>query len=142
MAKQTSLFLPTGHNNLSITLTSADTTVAKLCFTAGSNDSDVKAIIVTSNDTVAVNLKVYITRSAVDYLLGTVPIPTLSGTDGATAAVDLLDLNSTTSILGLPLDNVGKPYIPMKTGDTLKIGCLATMTAAKTCTASVFGEDY
>jgi hypothetical protein len=30
----------------------------------------------------------------------------------------------------------------MKTGDTLKIGAIATMTAAKTCWVSVLGEDY
>jgi hypothetical protein len=51
MAKSTSLFLPKNANNQSITLTSADTSVAKLCFTAGADDSNVKAILATTNDT-------------------------------------------------------------------------------------------
>jgi len=122
-----------------VTLTSADTTVAKLCFTAGADDSDVKAIIATSDDTAAINLKIYITRGGTDYLIGTVNIPIAAGTNGTTPAVDVLN---STAFAGLPLDSVGKRYIPMKTGDTLKIGALATMTAAKTCTVSVFGQDY
>lgn len=139
MAKQNSLFLPAGANNQSVTITSADTTVAKLCFTAASNDSDVKSIIVTSNDTAAINLALYVTRSAVDYWLGTVNIPISSGTTGSVVSVDLINV---TSIPGLPLDNVGKAYLPLKTGDTLKVGPIVTMTAAKTCYVSVFGQDY
>jgi hypothetical protein len=139
MAKSTSLFLPVGANTQSITLTNADTTVAKLCFTAGSNDSDVKAIVATSDDTAAINLKVYITRGGVDYLLGTVNIPIASGTNGTVASVDIL---SATPFPGLPVDSVGKRYIPLKNGDTLKVACLATMTSGKTCTVNVLGQDY
>jgi hypothetical protein len=139
MAKSTSLFLPVGANTQSITLTNADTTVAKLCFTAGSNDSDIKAIVATSDDTAAINLKVYITRGGVDYLLGTVNIPIASGTNGTVASVDIL---SATPFPGLPVDSVGKRYIPLKNGDTLKVACLATMTSGKTCTVNVLGQDY
>jgi hypothetical protein len=139
MAKSTALYLPKGTNNQSVTLTSADTTVAKLCFTAGADDSDVKAIIATSDDTAAINLKVYITRGGTDYLIGTVNIPIAAGTNGSTPATDILN---STAFSGLPLDSVGKRYIPLKNGDTLKVGALVTMTAAKTCTVSVLGQDY
>jgi hypothetical protein len=139
MAKSTSLFLPKNANNQSITLTSADTSVAKFCFTAGADDSNVKAILATTNDTATINLAIYLTRGAVDYLIGTVNVPVASGTNGSAGTVDLL---SASAFPGLPLDNVGKRYIPMKTGDTLKIGAIATMTAAKTCWVSVLGEDY
>jgi hypothetical protein len=110
-----------------------------LCFTAGSNDSDVKAILVTSNDTAAINLSLYITRGGVDYLLGCVNIPIAAGTNGTVPGIDLL---AAAGMAGLPLDTVGKRYIPMKTGDTLKVGPIVTMTAAKTCTVSVFAQDY
>jgi hypothetical protein len=139
MAKTTSLYLPKGANNQSVTLTNADTTVAKLCFTAGADDSNIKGIMVCSDDTAAINLKIYLTRSSVDYLIGTVNIPTLSGTNGVAPAVDALNA---VALPGLPLDSVGKRYIPMKTGDTLKVGALVTMTSGKTCTVSVVGEDY
>lgn len=139
MAKQASLFLPAGANNQSVTITSADTTVAKLLFTAGANDSDVKSIIVTSNDTAAINLALYVTRSAVDYLLGTINIPISAGTTGSVVSVDLIN---TTSIPGLALDSAAKAYLPLKTGDTLKVGPIVTMTAGKTCYVSAFGQDY
>jgi hypothetical protein len=139
MAKTTSLFLPVGANNQSVTLTNADTTVAKTCFTAGSNDSNVKGIMACSDDTAAINLKVYIARGGTDYLIGTVNIPTLSGTNGIAPAVDVLNA---VALPGSPLDSVGKRYLPLKTGDTLKVGCVATMTSGKTCTVSVLGEDY
>lgn len=139
MAKTTSLYLPVGANNQSVTFTSADTTATKLAFTAASNDSNVKAIIACTDDTAAVNLKVFLTRGGVDYLLGTIRIATLSGTDGAAPGVDILNASG---MSGLPLDSVGKRYIPMKTGDTLRLSCLATMTAAKTLWVSVLGEDY
>jgi hypothetical protein len=139
MAKQTSLYLPKATNNQSITLTSSDTTTAKLSFTAGGDDSDVKSIIACTNDTAAVNLQIYVTRSSVDYLIATVNVPIASGSNGTVNAVDLLN---SSACAGLPLDLVGKRYIPLKNGDTLKIGCLATMTAAKTTWVSVFGYDY
>lgn len=139
MAKGTSLFLPKNVNNLSMTLTISDTTTPKLVFTAGSDDSDVKALIASTNDTAAVNLQVYLTRSAVNYLLGTINVPIASGTNGTAPAVDLLNASG---MAGLPLDAVGKRYIPMKTGDTLLVGCLATMTTAKTTWVSALGQDY
>src|SRR5258708_5947866 len=105
MAKQVSLFLPSVANNQSVTLTSADTTVPKLCFTAGTNDSDVKSIIATTTDSAAVNLTLWVTRSAVDYLLGTANIPITAGDTGAIASVDIL---AAALIPGLPLDSVNK----------------------------------
>ena len=139
MAKQSALFLPAGANNQSVLLTSADTTVAKLCFTAGTNDSDVKSIIATTTDSAAVNLTFWVTRGGTDYLLGTVNIPITAGDTGAIPSVDILGAGL---IPGLPLDSTGKPYLPLKTGDTLKVGCLVTMTAAKTTYVSIFGQDY
>jgi hypothetical protein len=101
MAKSTSLFLPKNANNQSITLTSADTSVAKLCFTAGADDSNVKAILATTNDTATINLAIYLTRGAVDYLIGTVNVPVASGTNGSAGTVDLL---SASAFPGLPLE--------------------------------------
>lgn len=139
MAKQASLLLPANTNTLSFALTSTHTTVSQLIFTSGANDSDVKSIIVTSNDTAAINLQLFITRGGVDYQLGTINIPISAGVGGTVVSVDLLN---SASIPGLPIDNVGKRYIPLKTGDTLRVAATVTMTAAKTCNISVFGEDY
>jgi hypothetical protein len=139
MAKQASLFLMAGFNTQSVTLTSSDTTTAKTCFTAGANDSVVRGIIATTTDSVTVNVTLWVTRSGTDYLLGTVNLPITAGDTGSAPSVDLL---ASAIIPGLPQDSVGKPYIPLKNGDTLKVGCLATMSTGKTTYVSVFGEDY
>jgi hypothetical protein len=139
MAKQEALYLGANVNTGSFQLTSAHTTATQAVFTAGSNDSDVKGILVSSNDTAAINLQLYIARGGTDYLIGTVNIPISAGVGGTVPAVDLLN---SAFLPGLPVDNVGKRYIPLKTGDVLKVAATVTMTAAKTCTINVFGYDY
>lgn len=139
MAKQTSLFLPVGANNNSVTIVNADGTSLKTLFTAGANDSDVKSIVATSSDTVQRNLSVYVTRGGTDYLLGTVPIYALSGTDGAATTIDVF---TNAFLTGLLIDNVGKYYMSLKSGDVLKVGVIVAVTAAKTITVSAFGQDY
>lgn len=139
MAKQTSLFLPVGANNQSLALTSADTTVATLGFTAGANGSDVKSIVATTTDTVTVNLLVYVVRGGTNYLLGGVNIPVTAGFTGALPSVDIL---AAAIIPGIPLDSIGKPYLSLASGDTLKFACKATMSGSVTTTVNVFGQDY
>lgn len=139
MAKQFSLFLPKGANNNSITLVNADGTALKLLFTAGADDSDVDSITVTSSDTVARILSLYVTRGGVDYILGTVTIGAGTGTDGFNFNIDLLN---PINFQGLPLNNVGKPYLRLKSGDTLKVAVTTAVTAAKTIYIMAFGQDY
>jgi hypothetical protein len=139
MAKTTSLYLPKTANTNSVTFTSADTTTLKTLFTAGADDSDLKAILACTDDTAAINLKVYVNRGGTDYLIGTVNVPLASGSNGSAPGVDILN---SAAFAGLPMDSVGKRYIPLKTGDVVKVACLATMTAAKTLYVSAFGQDY
>lgn len=144
MAKSTALNLPQNGNNSGVTLTSADTIIPVTLFTAGSNDSNCNSIIVVTDDTSDVGVQLYLRHGGVDYLLGTVNVATGSGTNG-NPSVDLLEQDlavNSTRITGLPVDNVGKPFIPLENGDTLKVGCLATMTVLKTTTVVAFGEDY
>lgn len=139
MAKQTSLFLHTGVNAAAITFVNADGTTAKTVFTAGSNDSDLKMLSITSNDTASVNMQVEYFDGSTAYLIGTVRAVTLTGTDGAANAVDLLN---STALPFLPVDDAGKRYIPVKTGHTIKVAPVATVTAAKTVTVVAIGYDY
>lgn len=140
MAKQASLFLPVGTNTFSVIILPGTTTVSQLAFTANvTNGSDVKAILVTSTDTSARDLQLFITRSSVDYSIGTVTIPITAGTVGTTPAIDLLN---STGMAGLPLDSVGKRYIPMAAGDTLRVAPTTTITTAKQIVVSVLGQDY
>jgi len=139
MAKQTSLFLHTGHNMSGVTFVNADGTTAKTVFTAGSNDSDVKGIWATTDDTSAVNLKLFLYNGVTSYLLGCVNIPTLSGTNGTAATVNLLN---SAYLPGLLLDASGKNYIPLKTGWSITVAPLVSITSTKTCWISAAGHDY
>lgn len=141
MAKAESLYLPKGANTNSVKIVPADTTTAKTLFTAGADDSDVLSIIVASDDTAAVNLELAVKRSSVAYVLTTLNIPIAAGTSsgGTVASVDLLN---STIMPGLPVNSAGKRYLPLKTGDTLEVRALVTVTAAKTVHVSAFGQDY
>ena len=53
--------------------------------------------------------------------------------------IDFLD---GVNILGLPIDNTGKRYIPLMAGDVLKVGALANLSSGKTCWVQASGNDY
>ena len=110
-----------------------------LAYTAGANDSHVKALIAVSDDTSAKVLNVYRYDGTNYYLLGCVNIPIQAGTVVGTPPVDLL-----ANLVGLPLDSTGKPIIPLNGGLTEKIyvGVQATLTSAKLIAVSAFGEDF
>jgi|ERR1022692_1354913 hypothetical protein len=139
MAKINSLPLVQNLNNANATFVNADSTTLKTVFTAGANDTHLKGILVSSTDTSAVKLQFWLRTGGVDSLIGTVNIPALSGTDGATNAIDALN---SVAMPGLPGDAVGKRYIGMKNGDTLKIGPVAAVTSGKTLYVTFLGEDF
>lgn len=100
----------------------------------------VESLTAVTDDTVTVNVFVYIYRGSTVIPLGLVNVPLSAGnTNAARFNVDFLD---GTNILGLPIDNNGKRYIPLMGGDILKVGALANLTAAKTCWVQAQGSDY
>ena len=100
----------------------------KTIHTAGANGSKVVAVTASSTDTSNRTGQLWLTRSATSYLLASVIVITLAGTDGSAPAQNLL-----TSGLwpGLPVDNDGQRYLFMESGDTLQISFTAQVTAAK-----------
>jgi len=120
-------------------LTSTDTTSYVTLYTSATNDSVVKSITVTTTDTAAVNLKVAVNDGTTDFLLGTVRVALASGTDGAVASVDIL---GSSLLPGLPRDLNNRTILPLKNGYILKVGCLATMTAAKQTDVLAVVEEY
>ena len=138
MAKQASLFLHRGANSTAVTFTAADTTATKTLFTAGSEDSDLKSLVITSSDTATINFQLFYYDGSTAFLIGTVRAVTLVGTDGAVNSIDMLN---STALPFLPVDDAGKRYIPVKTGHSIKGGCKATMTA-NTATITAVGYDY
>lgn len=104
----------------------ADTTTLKTVITPGADGAKVTSLNACSDDTSNRIVQVVVTRSAVDYLLGSAVVPTLAGTDGVVPTVDLLTL------LPLPRDNDGQKYLLLENGDVLKVKSTTTVTAAKT----------
>jgi len=122
-------------NLAEVTFVNADGTTNKDLVSAGADVTKVISISVTSDDTSDVNMRVYIHDGTTAYLVGTVRVPTLSGTDGAAAAADLLDGSE------LPwLDALGEFFIP--SGYKVQVSPLAAVTAAKTVTVVCLAVDY
>ncbi len=122
-----------------ITIVNADASNKKTACTGGTNGTKLVSLTATSDDTSNRIVQVYITRSATHYLFGSVNVPTLAGTDGSAAVVDLLNA---TNIPGLPVDNDGQRYLYLKNGDTLSVATTTTVTAAKTVTIVAISSDF
>jgi len=109
-------------------------------YTAGTKGGRVVSLSGVTDDTVTVNVHIYILRSATVIPLGLVNVALSSGnTFAARFNVDFLD---GVNLLGLPVDNTGKRYIPLMPNDVLRCGALANLTAAKTCWVQGQGSDY
>jgi hypothetical protein len=122
------------------TVTLGSNTNGATIYTAGTKGGRVMSLTAVTDDTVTVNVFVYIYRSTTVIPLGLVNVPLSSGnTNAARFNVDFLD---GVNILGLPIDNAGKRYIPLMPNDVLKCGALANLTAAKTCWVQAQGNDY
>jgi hypothetical protein len=113
-----------------VTLTDADTTVAKLVATGGTDGTRIDALMCSTNDTATVNLKWFIDAGGADLYLGNVNLPIGAGYT-TVARVDAISTLAPT--LG---------YLWLPPAAELKVGCVATMTNAKTTTVVVMGGDY
>ena len=107
--------------------------------TAGANGGRVYSLMMNTDDTAAVNVFLYLYDGSNVKPLGLVNVPLSSGNVAGANAVNALNQ---TSMPGLPIDNLGKPYIEMAANEVLKMACLANMTAAKKLYATAQGADY
>lgn len=109
-------------------------------YTAASTGGRVYSLTAVTDDTVTVNVFVWILRGATVIPIGLVNVPLSSGnTFAARYNVNFLD---GVNIVGLPVDNQGNRYIPLKGSDVLRVGALANLTAAKSCWVRGDGSDY
>lgn len=110
----------------------------KTVATAGVNGSKVVGVMITSRDTSDRIAQLWLTRSAVSYLLAAASVVAGSGSDGTTPAVNLFDR---TLFSGLPVDNDGQAYLFLVSGDTLQVSFTTQITAAKEAdAAAVYGN--
>lgn len=109
-------------------------------YTAGSSGGRVISLLASTDDTVTINVFLYIYRSTTVIPIGLVNIPLSSGnTNAARFVVDFLN---GTNIPGLPLDNTGRQYIPLLANDVLKATTIANLSATKSAWITASGADY
>lgn len=117
-------------------LDTADGTTAIAFVAAGANGSRIDAIAASSTDTSAVELVFTLNDGSADFSIGSATIAAEAGTDGGTTpAVDLL----TQADLPWLRDDLS---IFLESGQTLKVGAYAAITAAKVVHLVAFGGDY
>jgi len=130
---------PATINDGLVAIANADASNLKTLLTPGSNGTKVTAINLSSTDTSSRIIQVWITRSAVNYLLGSVTLPALAGNDGVTGTIPVL---SSSLIPNLPVDNDGQAYLLLKNGDVLSISSTTTVTSAKNVFGYAVGADF
>lgn len=135
MAANTSPIFIATPRVVPVTFTSADTTTAKVVCVAGAEGSKMLGLAAVSDDSATINVRLFIRVGGTNYQVGTVRVATLSGTDGAVSAKELLD---PTALVWLDQDY----EFVLGANHELWAACLATMTAAKTLTLTAFLGDY
>lgn len=118
-------------------------TNTKTVFTAGTEGSVVKSLMIATDDTAAGVYNFYISTDAgtTKYLLFSVNVPLTSGF--GTGTVVNIDVLGSTVVVGLPIDQSGKPVLPMKASAVLYAAKqTAAVTASKTTHIVGIAEDY
>jgi hypothetical protein len=142
MAKSTNLNFTQNLKLSGVKILPADTTTLKTLFTAGTDDSVVKAINVQSTDTAARIVYLYVNDgvNATDFMIGSVNIPLRSGDTGLVASIDLL---GGTLLPSLPYDANGKRILPLPAGYILKVSLqTGAVTTDKAITFVCMAENY
>lgn len=146
MARNQDVFFPLSINTGGVTFVNADgatdvtgSTNTKTLVTGAANDTVCRNICITSDDTAAKDVMVFLSNGSTNYLLGIIPVAITSGFATGIPSVNLLDR---TYLRNIPVDKDGNPYILVKNGWFLKTGMKAAMTAAKTLTITHISEDY
>ncbi len=123
-------------NTQLVDITNSDGTTEETLFTAGSEGSRVDSIYAsTDEDTADVELILSIDDGTITMPISNTTIIQGSGTDGTNMSVNLL--NNT----NLPFIN-DDGVLYLKSGWTLKVKLVTTITASKTCWIGVQGGDY
>lgn len=135
MAANTSPIFVLTVNNKGVTFVNADGTTAKDIFVAGANGSRVGSVAATTTDTSNNLVILYIYDGSTAYRVGEITVTAASGTDGSTAAVNLLSLSTCPW-----LNSDGSVTLP--SGWKLQAAVSSAVTAAKTLTLVSLGADY
>jgi len=108
---------------------------------AGTYGTRIISLIASTDDTVTVNVFLYILRGGSTVVpIGLVNVPLSAGNTNAARFVT--DFLNGTNIPGLTIDNTGRQYIPLAAGDVLRATTLANLTAGRSCWITSFAQDF
>jgi hypothetical protein len=116
---------------------SADGTTVKTCYTAGADDSIVKAIIVTSTDSAARDIQFQLSDGTTNFQLRRIAVPASSGNSTTVGPVDALS-----TFMGLPFDEYGNRVLRLRRGFQIRANMVTAVTANTTIAVIILGEDY
>jgi hypothetical protein len=134
----TSPYIQNTRNLFAALVTATGTGYLQVCdassVSAGANDSILKSFSLCSTDTVAANVGVYVdpNGTGTKYLLGVVPVPALSGTNGTAAPVDVL---RSLMLPQLQYDAYLNKVLCLQAGAKLYIAAGAALSSGKQITA-------
>jgi hypothetical protein len=118
-----------------LSFVAADGTTPKTIFDPPTDGGKCFSIECCSDDTATVYMQVFIHNGTANFLIGTVPVLTLAGTNGILSAVNLLDR------LWIPcLDIDNELFLPDTY--TLRVAPKVAVTAAKTVNLVGFSGGY
>lgn len=124
----------------------ADTTTKKTIFTAGANDSILRALGASSTDTSNRDVVLYVNvgGAGTDRQIATLQIPLNAGNTNALQSLDIMRLLSTAGqmIPFFAYDAYGNRSWLLKAGTTIKVACTTTVTAGKEIDFFGDGADF
>lgn len=98
---------------------------------AQTNGCKLEAIMVSSTNATPVVFALYVNVSSTNYLMGQVNIPANAGNSATIPAVNILDaLTSGSSLLPLPKDANGNPYLYLSSSTTLTALPTSSLTSS------------
>jgi hypothetical protein len=110
------------------------------CFTAGAYGAIVESLVISTDDTAAVNVYFYIYRGTTVIPLGIVNVPVQSGDLATVSNIDAL-AGSGITLIGSIVNAQGKRIILLEASDELKFAVKANMTAGKNIFVTASGFD-
>jgi len=125
---------PGAPKNPVITIVNADGTAKKTLYTAGASGAKIGSLSVASDDTAAHDIQVWLTKSAVDYLVATIAVAAGAGNTSGVVQLNMLPL-----LLSL-MDPAG--FLLLEASAILKVNAVVAVTAAKTMYFTGTGADF
>lgn len=138
MAKSDVLYIPARYQAFGVTFANVDGTTLKTLYTVPADDANLLQLSITSSDTAARDLMLYINVGGTDILIGHIDIPASAGSNGIVVAVDGLN----NALPALVDDTTINKYLPLKGGTILKAGMLSAVTTATQINVYGLVGDY